>query len=190
MFSPLDSFQDRMINFDIYRNQNFIFSTKGLKNIENNTNKRYIGLYPFVEIQIGDVLINSNIKYYIVDIDTQTWQGQVCQLKAYYQTTPPNNQQSNSITYNINNASNSIIGNQQSAIINNSNFSIEDLKQLVELYGNNDKQQLNELVSSLTESLKKDDFHKGKLSKFGDLIAKHAWLPTAIAQIIAGYLSH
>jgi len=190
MHSPLDAFIDRMIDFEVYRNNKFIFNTKGLKNIENTTNKRYIGFYPFAEIEIGDILINSHIKYYIIDIDTLTWMGQVSEIKAYYQTTPPNSNQPNSIIYNINKAENSIIGNQQSAIINNPSFNIDELKQLIEMYGNNDKQQLYELTSLLEDSLKKDNFHKSKLSKFSDLIAKHSWLPSAIAQIIAGYLSH
>lgn len=189
MNNPLDAFIDHMIEFEVYRNDVFVFKTKGLKNTEKNTNRCYVGFYPFTQIEVGDVLVSFGIKYYIVDIDTQTWQGQISQIKAYYQTTLPTSNTSNSTIFNISNAQNSIIGNQQSAIVNNSSFSLENLKELIELYGNNDKQQLYELTSSLEELLKKDEFHKSKLSKFGDLIAKHAWLPTAIAQIIAGYLS-
>lgn len=188
MLSPLHSFADKMINFDVYRNSQLIFTVPGLKNTEKNTNKRIVEFFPEVKIQIGDVLINSGISYYITDIDTQTWMGQIAAIKAYYQTTPPVEHHSNSTVYNINNAQNSIIGNQQSAILNNSNFNIDDLKQLIELYGSNDKQQLHELSSLLKECLEKDDFHKSKLSKFSDLIAKHSWLPLAISQIIAGYI--
>lgn len=190
MLSPLHSFVDQMIDFQLYRNSNLIDTFKGLKNIENGSNKRYINFFPQVDIQIGDILLNSNIKYYVIDIDTQTWNGQIASIKAYYQTTPPSNNYESSTVYNINNPSNSIIGNQHSAIINNSNFSIDDFKQLIELYGDNNKQQLYELTSQLNEVLKKDDFHKSKLSKFSDLIAQHSWVALSIAQIIAGYLSH
>lgn len=154
MLSPLHSFADRMINFDVYRNSVLLYTVPGLKNIENNTNKRMVEFFPEITIQVGDLLVNSGINYYVVDVDTQ----------------------------------NSIIGNQQSAIINNSNFDVDNLKELIDLYGNNDKQQLYELCSLLEQSLQKDDFHKSKLSKFSDLIAKHSWLPTAIAQIISAYL--
>lgn len=159
-----------------------------MKNFEKNTNKKYIGFFPNADIQIGDVLINSGIKYYVVDLDTQTWKGQIASLKAYYQTTPPQTSQSSSTIFNISNASNSIIGNQQSAIINNSSFNIDDFKQLIELYGEQDKQQLYELTSLLKSCLDKDDFHKSKLSKFSDLIAKHSWVPLGIAQIISAYI--
>ena len=116
--------------------------------------------------------------------------GNISAIQAFYQTTPVQEVQSSSTVYNINNASNSIIGNQQSAIINNADFDINKLKDLIELYGANDKQQLYELTNLLEQSLKKDEFHKSKLAKFGDLLAKHSWLPLAISQIIAGYLSH
>lgn len=184
----LDHFRVNMIDFQLFRNSALITTLKGLKNVEPNTNRKLIQFYPDTDIQIGDILVNSNIKYYITDIDTQSWMGKVDSIIAYYQTTPPVVHQNNSTTYNIANATNSIIGNQQQAILNNSSFSIDDLKQLVELYGEDDKQQLYELTSLLQESLQKDDFHKSKLSKFGDLIAKHSWLPTAIAQIISAFI--
>ena len=187
MNNPLNSFKRHMIDFEIYRNANLIATVKGLKNTENGTNRKYINFYPDADIQIGDILINSGIKFYIVDIDTQTWQGSITSKKAYYQTTIPNNQPLSTV-FNINNASNSIIGNQQSAIFNNSSFDFEDFKHLIELYGNNDKQQLYELTSLLKESIDKDDLHKSNLAKFGDLIAKHSWLPLAISQILAGWL--
>lgn len=190
MRNPLSSFERSMVDFQIVRNSEIISTNKGLKNTETGSNRKYISFYPTVDIQVGDILINPNspVKYFIVDLDTATWMGEICQLKAYYQTTPPTEQSLNPTVYNINNASNSIIGNQQSAIINNSSFNIDDLKELIELYGAEDKQQLYELVSVLQQSLKEDTFHKSKLSKFSDLIAKHSWLPLSIAQIISGFL--
>ena len=56
------------------------------------------------------------------------------------------------------------------------------------IFGADDTQQLYELSAQLQDLLEKDDFHKSKLSKFSNLIAKHSWLPTAIAQIISAYL--
>ncbi len=188
--NPLDSFYTNMIDFKVFRNSNIVATIKGLKNVEKGSNKKYIGFYPDADIQVGDILSNPNssIKYYIVDIDTATYMGEIYQIKAYYKNSQPVNNYENSTVFNINNAQNSIIGNQQSAILNNSNFNIDDLKQLIELYGSNDKQQLYELSSLLKECLDKDDFHKSKFSKFSDLIAKHSWLPLAISQIIAGYI--
>ena len=186
--NPLEHFRDQMIKFEIYRNSNLINVAKGLKNKEVNGGKKFIGFFPDIDIQVGDVLINSNIKYYIVDIDTSTYYGEVYQIKAYYQTNSPTEQQTNSTVYNIGNAPNSIIGNQQSAIINNSNFNISDFDNLIEANGGNDKKELYQLSAQLQELLEKDNFHKGKLSKFSDLIAKHSWLPLAIAQLLSAYL--
>ncbi len=184
--NPLNNFKNYMIDFEVHRNSKHISTVKGLKN--SYQGKNFIEFFPDVDVKIGDILTNFNINYYVIDIDTQTWMGEISAIKAYYQTTPPNNLQSNSTVFNINNASNSIIGNQQSAILNNSSFNIDDLKQLIELYGNNDKEQLLELTSLLKECIDKDDFRKSKLSKFSDLISKHSWLPTAIAQIISAFI--
>lgn len=186
MNNPLNSFVDQMIAFEIYRNSQLISTAKGLKN--SYQGKVFINFFPDVDIQVGDVLIHHNFKFYIIDIDTQTWDGEISSIKAFYQTTPPVEQQPISTVYNIGTASNSIIGNQQQAILNNSSFGINDLKQLIELYGNEDKQQLYELSSQLQELLNQDCFRKNNLSKFSDLIAKHSWLPTAIAQIISTFI--
>lgn len=188
MDNPFNYFKKFAIDFQICRNSQIISTLKGLKNTEQGSGKKYIGFDPGTDVQIGDILINSNINYYVIDVDTSTWQGEISSVNAYYQTTPPINSQTNSTIYNIQSAPNSIIGSQQSAIINNSSFNIDDLKELIELYGADDKQQLYELSTQLQDLLEKDDFHKSKLSKFSDLIAKHSWLPTAIAQIIAAFI--
>ncbi len=187
--NPLNSFRHHMIDFEVHRDSNLLYTIKGLKNTEKGSNKKYIGFYPDADIQIGDVLSNpnSNIKYFVTDIDTSTYNGEIYQIKAYYQNTSPSSQ-SQSTIYNISNASNSIIGNQQQAILNNSSFNIDDLKKLIELYGEKDKEQLYELVELLRQSMENDNFHKGKLSKFSDLLAKHSWLPTSIAQILAAFI--
>lgn len=187
--NPLNSFRNQMIDFDIYRNAALINTVKGLKNTEKGTNRKFIGFFPDVDIQIGDVVKtpNTNISYSIIDVDTSTYMGEIYQLKAYYQTAPVETKQA-PITFNVTGSPNSIFGTQASAIINNPYFNISDFDNLIETHGGNDKKELYQLSSQLQELLEKDDFHKSKLSKFSDLIAKHSWLPTAIAQIISAYL--
>lgn len=187
--NPLNSFKRQMIDFQIYRNSALIDTVKGLKNTEKGSNKKFIGFFPDVDIQIGDFLIipNTSVKYSIIDIDTSTYMGEIYQLKAYYQTAPAEAKQP-SVTFNVNSSPNSIFGTQASAIINNPSFSINDLDSLIESNGGADKKELYQLSSQLQELLEKDEFHKSKLSKFSDLIAKHSWLPLAIAQVISAYL--
>ena len=187
--NPLNHFISQMIEFQIYRNSVLIDTVKGLKNTEKGSNKKFIGFFPDVDIQIGDFLMvpNTNIKYSIIDVDTSTYMGEIYQLKAYYQTAPAEVKQP-SVTFNVNSSPNSIFGTQASAIMNNPTFSISDFDSLIESNGGTDKKELYHLSSQLQELLEKDDFHKSKLSKFSDLIAKHSWLPLAIAQVISAYL--
>lgn len=187
--NPLNSFKRQMIDFQIYRNSALIDTVKGLKNTEKGSNKKFIGFFPDVDIQIGDFLMipNTSVKYSIIDVDTSTYMGEIYQLKAYYQTAPAEAKQP-SVTFNVNSSPNSIFGTQASAIINNPSFSLNDLDSLIESNGGVDKKELYQLSSQLQELLEKDEFHKSKLSKFSDLIAKHSWLPLAIAQVISAYL--
>lgn len=189
--NPLDSFKRNMIEFTIHRSDGTFSSVKGLKNTENSTNKKYIGFYPNVDIQIGDVITCNDfpIKYYVIDVDTATYLGKIFQIKAYYETQAPQQKNQNSTVYNIKNAPNSIIGNQQNATQNNYVSDIESFKHMIEQYGANDKARLYELSKTLELCLEKDEFQKSKLSKFGDLLAKHSWLPTAITQLICTYIS-
>ena len=187
--NPLNHFISQMIEFQIYRNSVLIDTVKGLKNTEKGSNKKFIGFFPDVDIQIGDFLMvpNTSIKYSIIDVDTSTYMGEIYQLKAYYQTAPAEVKQP-SVTFNVNSSPNSIFGTQASAIINNPSFNISDFDSLIESNGGTDKKELYQLSSQLQELLEKDEFHKSKLSKFSDLIAKHSWLPLAIAQVISAYL--
>lgn len=187
--NPLNHFISQMIEFQIYRNSVLIDTVKGLKNTEKGSNKKFIGFFPDVDIQIGDFLMvpNTSIKYSIIDVDTSTYMGEIYQLKAYYQTAPAEVKQP-SVTFNVNSSPNSIFGTQASAIMNNPSFNISDFDSLIESNGGTDKKELYQLSSQLQELLEKDEFHKSKLSKFSDLIAKHSWLPLAIAQVISAYL--
>ena len=187
--NPLNHFISQMIEFQIYRNSVLIDTVKGLKNTEKGSNKKFIGFFPDVYIQICDFLVASNtsIIYSIIDVDTSTYMGEIYQLKAYYQTAPAEAKQP-SVTFNVNSSPNSIFGTQASAIINNPSFNISDFDSLIESNGGTDKKELYQLSSQLQELLEKDEFHKSKLSKFSDLIAKHSWLPLAIAQVISAYL--
>ena len=187
--NPLNHFISQMIEFQIYRNSVLIDTVKGLKNTEKGSNKKFIGFFPDVDIQIGDFLMvpNTSIKYSIIDVDTSTYMGEIYQLKAYYQTAPAEAKQP-SVTFNVNSSPNSIFGTQASAIINNPSFNISDFDSLIESNGGTDKKELYQLSSQLQELLEKDEFHKSKLSKFSDLIAKHSWLPLTIAQVISAYL--
>ena len=187
--NPLNHFISQMIEFQIYRNSVLIDTVKGLKNTEKGSNKKFIGFFPDVDIQIGDFLMvpNTSIKYSIIDVDTSTYMGEIYQLKAYYQTAPAEVKQP-SVTFNVNSSPNSIFGTQASAIMNNPSFNISDFDSLIESNCGTDKKELYQLSSQLQELLEKDEFHKSKLSKFSDLIAKHSWLPLAIAQVISAYL--
>lgn len=62
------------------------------------------------------------------------------------------------------------------------------MKKLIELYDDNYKAKLYQLASKLEKATHNDNIKKGMLSRFIDLIAKHSWLPLAIAQILSAFI--
>lgn len=77
-----------MLNYNLFRNNNLIIAVKGLQNIEKSIHRKFIALYPEIDIQINDILINTttNIKYIILDTDSSLYTGTILQKKTYYQT--------------------------------------------------------------------------------------------------------
>ena len=82
MKHSLNHFQKSMIDFELSRNSQIISTIKGLKT--SYEGKNFIEVAPNTDIQVGDILTNSNINYYIDSIDTQTWKGQIQAIKAFY----------------------------------------------------------------------------------------------------------
>lgn len=94
--------------------------------------------------------------------------------------------------FNIQNASNSIIGNQENATINNS-YSMEELKSIVneKVDDPSDKAQLNELINMLKVLTENNaPLNKGVLQNFGDLLVKHSWLTVPLGTSIVNWLTN
>ena len=121
----------------------------------------------------------------ITNVEIRTISGKPHSFDAYFE----NNftRTISNMTFNTYNPNNSIIGTQQNAVINITD-SFDNLDKLIQNQGGKDIERLNELSSTLKSELLGNQIDKSKLSKFGDLIAKHSWLVMAISQIIAAWL--
>lgn len=173
--TPFESFNKKNgINYDIYRNSVFIGTAKGIKtsDIEN----LFIQFPIDSDIQIDDVVKFQDFEYTIFKKEEVNFYGKVKSFKAFYKTENSIPLITNNSIFNISNASNSIIGNQQSATINYSNLDFEQLKQLIELYGQDDKPRLYELLDFFKNSLNENSLLKSSFLKFSDLFSKYSWL--------------
>lgn len=93
--------------------------------------------------------------------------------------------QSEKTVFNIQQATNSILGNQQHATINQTTINFEAIKELVASKGENDNPEIQELIAILQNHLEQNKpLEKGMLSKFGDVLQQHPWLSNPLGQLI------
>lgn len=92
-------------------------------------------------------------------------------------------------TINVQNADNSIIGTQGTAILNQ-NITWQQINTEIESNANEDEEDLKYMVSYIQENLENDDpLKKGAFEKFSDLISKHGWISGPISAMILKYLT-
>lgn len=192
MQNVLESFLKTMgINYLVKRKGCDDRFEKGLINREQDTGRAYIGFVPGKDIAVGDILENpAGDLFYVIELQTQFFQGEPHQLKAYYQTEverKSSSQPSQSI-FNIGTAYGSVIGNENQAVINY-NSSVQDLKEKVEQSESPDKESMEKIVT-LLEMVVNNQVppSKGLFSKFSDVMERHSWLSSSVAGTILAWL--
>ncbi|CCW09032.1 hypothetical protein [Bacillus sp. GeD10] len=90
---------------------------------------------------------------------------------------------SGSTVFNIQQATNSILGNQHHATINQTTINFESIKELVASKGEADNPEIQELLALLQNYFEQNKpLEKGTLSKFGDVLVQHPWLSNPLGQ--------
>lgn len=182
---PMNLFKNLMQVFQVKRNgvviSNECYATHG----KNNTM-----VFEYEEdLKEGDIVFDKHSSFVITEIKSYSgsafpkdmWhlEAKVVSEAKYNATKLHSNN-----TFNMSNCSiNGAVQNTGTINIG-SQISLDDIKELIEKYGNEDKQQLNELLEELKSAEKFEIYKKGMLAKFGDLLAKHSWLTGALAQYI------
>lgn len=186
----LSNFRDSMLDCEIYRNGIKISENKGLISDSKNYNVIQFEPESNLDIQIGDeIYCPIKRKYYkIINTDIETFKGKPFSISAYFENNF--NKPISNTNINVYNPNNSIIGNQQSAIIN-INDSFEKFQNQIDTIGAEDKAELQELLNLLRTETTKNQIDKSIFSRFGSLISKHAsWLFPMIADIITAWIQH
>lgn len=133
------------------------------------------------EIYDGDILKLLNKEYLIVDAQPKIHENVLCYYMAKFKSESENSNISN--TFNIGTVHNSIVGNQQNAVMNFEN-SITNLRDIVS-QKSEDKEQLEKFVNYLEALLENNDkIEKSNFEKFSDLLAKHSDIALAIGNTI------
>lgn len=187
MINPTKMLMNQMgVAFRIERTGELL---QGLKN--SHQGKRLIQFPPETDIKSGDIVvcIPTSERFYITDTEGVLFQKQYIHINAFCQTEKEHAdslaQKSEHNVFNINNSPNSIIGTNPTVTYN---YGLQDVEKLI--WQNADRpHDYDELVAALKEILETEQAPKGKLQKFSDAIAKHAWLSGPIATLILNHLT-
>ncbi len=181
------------VDVSIERNNDIIQTIRGLFNSENDTHKKYCGFMPGTDIRPNDwiIKVETGERFHVTDTESQTFQGKLQQIKAFYQTeTEYNNSQKDvqQPIFNIQNAYGSVIGTGNTATINY-NSSIENIKSAVEATDSPDKEELKQIVSLLEMVVNNQvPASKGLFSKFADVMERNSWITGSIAGSLLSWL--
>lgn len=95
---------------------------------------------------------------------------------------------STNATFNIENATNSVIGTQANVIMTINN-SLQEAKEQIAASGSSDKEELQQIIC-LLEMIVNDQMpaQKGVLSKFTSVIQRNAWITSPISSIFLNWL--
>lgn len=182
----LYDFADSMQTVNLKRNSEIY---EGLKVVFQKNEERF-DFPPDSPIipQVGDVVVVRNREYCVTDVSETCLQGD--NLYAYEASIKQSQVPTASPVFNIQNASNSIIGTQQNANMQNIS-SLADLRDKAkEITNEQDAEQLNKLISLLEVSIENNTpVSKGFLAKFSDVLKKHSDFATAIGVQVIKWLS-
>jgi hypothetical protein len=181
--------------YKVIRNGEEIFVAEGMQNTEDNTLRKYVGLYPDTDIQAGDWIIGevSKNEFYIEDIKTDVIDGRAFQKKGYT-LTKVQYQQRNKVNdtvsnqFHIGNVYGSILGSTGNNSIN-SIFNFEALNKMIDEKGGDDKEELRQMILEIKEMFEDSEkVKKGSLSKFSESMQKHSWITGAVAKLGLDFL--
>lgn len=189
--NPLFWGGNNFCDFEIFRGEVFIGEFAG----EFCSGREpYINFYDKHDILQNDYVIDkiTKSKYVVTKIFCDVLPGldgfyrgvKNQKFYVYYST---EKKQIGNIIFNIENATNSIIGTQATATLTIYNY--DTLQQEIEKCEHKDKPMLYELLNTLKE-IEKDfkPIKKGKLAKFGDLMVKYSPIAIGVGQILVSIL--
>ncbi|WP_167544669.1 hypothetical protein [Paenibacillus jilunlii] len=170
-------------NFEILRNEKSIGIFEGMRN--SSQGKRFIHFFPETDIQPEDWIsvLNSNEKFYVDDVVVSKGFGSGntnFSKDAYYLTESQfkkqQNAQSSSVTFQIGDVQNSIIGTQHNATLTN-NFSDKQIKDYIEQNCGEDKELMNDMLKMVNSIIENNiPVQKGTFARFSDKASKYGWL--------------
>ncbi|WP_299514933.1 hypothetical protein [uncultured Rummeliibacillus sp.] len=186
-----------MINFIDENCEDFVVIRNSVKSHEIRAffaNENKIQTMPNIDVQEDDWLLqkSSGKKFFIDDV-RPIMEGSINYgyiLKYLSENKYNREKQTNSPSISIGTINGgAIIGNQESATINNG-YNIEEIRKLISKAPLEEQEELNKMLDVVQTFIENEvPLNKGVLSKFSDLLAKHKEIAIFLGNSILGFLT-
>lgn len=182
---PLTNMIDRVgKTFSIIRSGVNVGTTKGIY----DGSKDSFAFPVNADVKVGDTL-NSEYgeSYLITKIQVLTERGKPHHKEAKCKDQNEIDLAPQQAVFNIGNVSNSVVGNHNTVSFHQT---VDSIRKQVEQSGEEDKNELNEIVDLLEKILQNQEpIKQGMFSKFSSVMEKHSWLSGSVMSALLGFLT-
>ena len=168
------------IKFSVNRNSEVINEIVGLKNKDPNNGRKYIALFPGVDITPGDLLVDakSREEFFIIATEHKYADGQWFQERAYYGT-------QEEYTELCLLSAPATETDQPGLIIDYMSY----LDSLIKIKSSGSGQDFSALLPEVEKILSGNEISRGRLTEYSELLRENEWLTTALGTILVSWIS-
>lgn len=171
--------------FEVIRNSETVGTFEGLAN--SSDGKKMVQFFDSADVLPEDWIISKKTmeKLYIDDVTfSRGFDDEIFSKNAYYLTESQykksQKEQNASVTFQIGDVQNSIIGTQHNATLTN-NFSDKQISDYIENNCGEDKELMQDMLKSVNAVIENNiPVQKGTFSRFSEASSKYAWLLGAV----------
>lgn len=172
------------IDFMVKRGSEVVNEVIGLKNQDPNSGRKYIALFPGVDITAGDLLIaaKSREEFFIIATEPEYVEGQWFQDRAYY-----GSKEEYEASLQAASAQTQTTGKPEKLDMTSDYLNYLDSLITIKAPGN--RENFASLLLQMEEILSEFEISKGSLAAYNSLLEENEWLATAIGTILISWIS-
>ncbi|MCY7835249.1 hypothetical protein [Bacillus haynesii] len=175
--------------FNHYRNNKLLGTVSCIRGSDDKG--RYFYYVSDNPVRVGDIFsTDSQIQYFVSDLDEVPDFDDETKLVAYYLTETEKKEKESvqpNVSFQIENVHSSVVGSGNHTTFN-INQGLDNILSEINRRDPVDREQLNEMVNELRTLIENDTpVSQGTLSKFSDLLTKHAWLTGPLGQALVSW---
>lgn len=170
------------IKFAVNRGSEVVSEVDGLKNRDPYSGRKYIALFPGVDVTPGDLLVavKSQEEFLIIGTEHEYVEGEWFQERAYY-----GNKEECDASFPAESSQAATKAQQPDRFKDYLNY----LESLIAIKAPGNRPKFAPLLLQVEEFLSTDEITKGSLAEYSELLEENEWLATALGTILVSWVS-